>query len=100
MERWQAGQLVARRCLATCSRMVVAQRVSWSCSFVRSRHPLGKDGRISWRARDTTVVNGHLGHDTTGTIQGEEISLRYSGIGFTDGSRYQVSSRDAWILDR
>jgi hypothetical protein len=44
------------------------------------------NGRISWLARDVKVVKGHQGHDHTGTIQGEEISLVYSGIGVPEGA--------------
>ena len=53
----------------------------------REIHGTIKDGRISWLAKDVKVIenHGHQGHDHFGTIEGEEISLSYSGIAVTDG---------------
>jgi Domain of Unknown Function (DUF1080) len=44
-----------------------------------------KDGRIGWLAKNVTVIKGDKGFDSSGTIQGEEISLKYSGIAVTNG---------------
>jgi len=45
-----------------------------------------KSGRISWLARDVKIIKGHQGHDHTGTIQDDEISLKYAGIGVPEGT--------------
>jgi hypothetical protein len=38
------------------------------------------DGRISWKAEDVRVIKGRIpGFDTTGTLDGEKITLDYSG---------------------
>ncbi len=44
-----------------------------------------KNGEIRWLAKDVTVIKGHKGHDHSGTIRGEEISLKYSGVAVTNG---------------
>ena len=41
--------------------------------------------RIGWLAKDVITTKGNQGHDTTGSIQGDEIFLHYSGIAYADG---------------
>jgi formylglycine-generating enzyme required for sulfatase activity len=44
-----------------------------------------KNGKISWLAKDVKAIKGKPGHDTIGTIHRNEMSLRYSGLAYTDG---------------
>ena len=45
-----------------------------------------RNGKIAWLARDVvTVRKGHGGHDNSGIIQGEVISMTYAGDAVTNG---------------
>jgi serine/threonine protein kinase len=50
-----------------------------------------QDGQISWLAKDVTFIKGNEseGYDTVGTIQGDEIRLKYSGIGHDHKHEYK-----------
>jgi hypothetical protein len=50
-----------------------------------------QDGEISWLAKDVEHKRGNekQGYDAIGTIQGEEISLRYNGTTPDTGNKYE-----------
>jgi serine/threonine protein kinase len=54
-------------------------------NYIRKIRGQIKDGRISWLKEDVEAIKGNPGHDHMGKLQGNEITLTYSGIAVTDG---------------